>query len=177
MQLDELVHPNRHKTHCTLPLLYRLTDAWSPAIHARFSSNAALRNLETIAGFRENGSEAQDQRHDDRRRSRRRKNAEFGKRAVKALPERVCCCCFWSIPESAQLINGRYELNHEPVRKHQKNRSTVEPEPYHPAGMVGDCPVSDGREAAGADDSGIEQRECSACISFRGELWNRAIQD
>jgi hypothetical protein len=61
----------------------------------------------------------------------------------------------------------------------QKNcgRSRRRKNAYHPAGMVGDCPVSDGREAAGADDSGIEQRECSACISFRGELWNRAIQD
>src|SRR5580658_6160728 len=33
------------------PLSLASTDAWSPAIHARFFSNAAFRNLETIPGF------------------------------------------------------------------------------------------------------------------------------
>jgi hypothetical protein len=48
MQLDELIHPNRHKTHCATPFPYIETDAEPPAIHARF---LPMLLFETIPGF------------------------------------------------------------------------------------------------------------------------------
>jgi hypothetical protein len=48
MQLDELIHPNRHKTHCATPFPYLEIDAEPPAIHARF---LPMQLFETIPGF------------------------------------------------------------------------------------------------------------------------------
>jgi len=48
MQLDELIHPNRHKTHCATPFPYVEIDAEPPAIHARF---LPMLLCETIPGF------------------------------------------------------------------------------------------------------------------------------
>jgi hypothetical protein len=48
MQIDELIHPNRYKTHYATPFPIVKTDAWPATIHARFLPTLLF---ETIPGF------------------------------------------------------------------------------------------------------------------------------
>src|SRR4029077_18854710 len=53
MQLNELIHPNRHKTHYATPFPIVKTDARPPTIHARFLPVQFLRVTNLSARFRE----------------------------------------------------------------------------------------------------------------------------
>ena len=44
------------------------------------------------------------------------------------------------------------------------------------SGMIGDHSVRNRRQAAGADDGGVEQREASADVAIGREIGNRAVQ-